>query len=105
LAPQLAAPASAQALSGSCPTGTLVQVPALPVSAHDWQVPVQLDVQQTPCWQNPDAQSPAPAQLVPSAPPLQLPGMQQIVPLQLKPAAQSASLAQLVLQSPPLPQT
>jgi hypothetical protein len=32
---------------------------------------VQLDAQQTPCWQNPDAQSPAPLQVVPSAPPAQ----------------------------------
>lgn len=68
-------------------------------------MPVQLEAQQTPCWQNPDAQSPAPLQVVPSAPPAQWPGMQQIVPLQLAPEAQSASVAQLVLQSPPAPQT
>jgi len=66
---------------------------------------VQPEAQQTPCWQNPDAQSPAPLQVVPSAPPAQCPGMQQIVPLQLAPEVQSASVAQLVLQSPPLPQT
>jgi hypothetical protein len=35
LLPQVAAPASAQAESGSWPAGTLVQVPALPVSAQD----------------------------------------------------------------------
>jgi hypothetical protein len=83
----------------------LVQVPALPASAHDWQFPEQLDAQQTPCWQKPDAQSPWPAQVVPSAPPAQCPGMQQIVPLQLAPEAQSASVAQLVLQPPFVPQT
>jgi hypothetical protein len=66
---------------------------------------VQLEAQQTPCWQNPDAQSPAPLQVVPSALPAQWPGRQQIVPLQLAPEAQSASVAQLVLQSPPVPQT
>jgi len=35
LVPQRAAPASAQAESESWPLGTLVQVPALPVSAQD----------------------------------------------------------------------
>jgi hypothetical protein len=80
---QVVAPASAHWASGSWLAGTLVQVPALFVSAHDWQVPVQLEAQQTPCWQSPDAQSPAPAQVVPSAPPAQWPGTQQIVPLQL----------------------
>jgi hypothetical protein len=68
-------------------------------------VPVQLEAQQTPCWQNPDAQSPGPVQVAPSAPPAQLPGMQQMVPLQVVPEAQSASLAQLVLQSPFVSQT
>jgi hypothetical protein len=51
--PQPLAPVSAHWFSGSAPAGTLVQVPALPVSAHDWQFPAQLDAQQTPCWQNP----------------------------------------------------
>jgi hypothetical protein len=102
--PQPVAPASLHWLSGSAPAGTLVQVPPLPESAHDWQFPVQLDAQQTPCWQSPDAQSPGPAQVVPSAPPEQWPGMQQIVPVQVYPEAQSALVAQLVLQSPLVPQ-
>jgi hypothetical protein len=34
-----------------------VQVPRLPGSAHDRQVPVQLLRQQTPCWQSPEPQS------------------------------------------------
>ena len=37
--------------------GTIVHVPALPASAHDWQVPVQLLRQHTSCWQRPDAHS------------------------------------------------
>jgi hypothetical protein len=81
--PHPLAPVSAHWLSGSAPAGTSVQVPALPARAHDWQLPVQLDAQQTPCWQNPEAQSPGPAQPVPSAPPAQWPGMQQMVPVQV----------------------
>jgi hypothetical protein len=47
--PQLVAPASVQALSGSVPVGMLVQVPSVPVNAHEAQVPEQLEAQQTPC--------------------------------------------------------
>jgi hypothetical protein len=47
--PQVEAPASVQALSGSVPAAMFVQVPAVPVSAHEAQVPEQLDAQQTPC--------------------------------------------------------
>lgn len=103
--PQVAAPASAHWASGSWPAGTLVQAPALPASAHDWQTPVQAEAQQTPCWQAPEAQSPGPVHVVPSAPPAQLPGTQQMVPLQVALPAQSAFVAQLVLQAPLPPQT
>ena len=41
-------------LKGSRPVGTLLQVPVVPASAHDWQVPAQAVAQQTPCWQKPD---------------------------------------------------
>ena len=102
---QLAAPASVHWASGSCPAGTLVQVPALAASAHVWQVPVQLVAQQTPCWQKPEAQSPAAVQVAPSAAPPQPAPVQQIDPLQVYPEAQSVLLAQVVLQSPPVPQT
>jgi hypothetical protein len=41
-------------LAGSVvPVATLVQVPTVPESAHDWQAPVQLLSQQTPCAQKP----------------------------------------------------
>ena len=50
---------------GSCPAGTFVQVPADPASAHDWQVPVHAVWQQMPCWQKPDMQSLAAAQVAP----------------------------------------
>ncbi len=50
--PQLAAPASVHWLSGSVPTGTFVQVPAVAVlRLHDWQVASQPVLQQTPCSQ------------------------------------------------------
>jgi len=34
-----------------------VQVPRLPASAHERHVPVQLELQQTPCWHCPEAHS------------------------------------------------
>jgi hypothetical protein len=82
----------------------LAQVPGL-ARAHDWQVPVQLVAQQTPCWQKPEAQSVAAAHDVPSALPPHPAPVQQIEPLQVYPVAQSAFVAQVVLQSPPVPQT
>jgi len=57
LLPQLVAPASVHWASGSCPDGTLVQVPMLLVSAQDWQVPVQAVLQQYPCAQKLELQS------------------------------------------------
>ena len=52
------------------------QVPALPPSAHDWQVPVQALVQQTFCWQKPEAHSAAVAQVVPGVLSTQAPVLQ-----------------------------
>ena len=60
--PQVAAVASVQELSGSVPAGMLVQVPRVAVSAHEAQVPEQVEAQQTPCWQRPEAQVPAAVQ-------------------------------------------
>ena len=73
--------------------GTLVHVPAEPDSAHDWQVPVHAVWQHTPCWQKPEAQSLATAQVAPTgffvhAPPTQTLG-----------ATQSASAVHDVLQA------
>jgi hypothetical protein len=52
--PQLATPWSRHAPVGSVPpAGTAAQVPGLPGSAHDWQLPVQAVPQQTPCSQWP----------------------------------------------------
>jgi hypothetical protein len=48
---QLGASWSAHWASGSCPAGTLMHVPALPVIAQDLQLPVQVVAQQTPCAQ------------------------------------------------------
>jgi hypothetical protein len=44
-------------LSGSVPAGMTLHVPALPESAHDWQVPVQAVAQQVDWLQFPEAQS------------------------------------------------
>jgi len=83
---------------GSCPTGTSVQVPALPDSAHDRQVPLQLEAQQTPCWQSPDAHSVPAAQVRPSG------FFEQTPALQMLGATQSELPEQRVRQSPFVPQ-
>jgi hypothetical protein len=60
--PQLATPSSGHSLRGSAPTGTLVHVPTLPSTAHDWQSPEQSERQQTPSEQKPLLQSAADVQ-------------------------------------------
>lgn len=53
--PQLAAPWSLQRPAGSlAPVGTVVHLPIVPVSPHDWQAPPHALSQQKPCAQNPD---------------------------------------------------
>ena len=74
--PQAAAPLSVHWFSGSWPAGTFMQVPTVPVSAHDWQVPAQAALQQKPCAQNPEAHSVPAAQLVPIDFLPQLPALQ-----------------------------
>ena len=90
--PQVAAVASAQALRGSVPAVMLVQVPRVPASAHDAQVPEQVEAQQTPCWHSPDAQDPATVQEWPSGASVQVPALQMLG------AVQSASTVQVILQ-------
>jgi len=53
--------------SGSVPMGAGLQMPALPASLHETQVPVQAVVQQTPSVQNPLAHEAALVQAVPLA--------------------------------------
>jgi hypothetical protein len=54
LVPQLAAPMSLHIPDGSTfPVATLVHVPSVPASAHDWQAPLHALSQQKPCAQNP----------------------------------------------------
>jgi hypothetical protein len=75
-----------------------MQVPALPVIAHDMQLPVQVVAQQTPCAQWPDLQSPSAPQLAPGGLGPQLPFTQKL------PVVQSASAEQVVLHVPVVPQ-
>jgi hypothetical protein len=96
---QLGASWSAHCASGSCPAGTLMQVPALPVIAHDMQLPVQVVAQQTLFAQWPDLQSPSAAQVAPGGLGPQLP-LTQKLPLPV----QSASAEQVVLHDPVVPQ-
>jgi hypothetical protein len=91
---QLGAPRSLQWLCGSWLSGTLVHVPALPASAHDWQAPVQALPQHTPCAQNPDTHSAAAAQALPVV------FFTQLVPMHVKGAVQSAVVAHDVLHTP-----
>jgi hypothetical protein len=90
--PQLEAPWSAQWASGSCPAGTVEQVPLVPVSAQDMQVAVQAVWQQTPCAQIPLRQSGPAAHAAPSGSFPQLP-LPHTLPLE-----QSALVAQVVRQ-------
>lgn len=83
---------------GAEPEGTGVQVPALPPRAHDMQVPVQALVQQTPCWQRPDAHSEALEQVFPGVLSAQAPELQTLG------ETQSASTVHVVLQVVALPQ-
>ena len=85
--------------SGSWPAATSVQVPAVPESAHDRQLPVQAEMQQAPCSQKPLAHSVAAAQVAP------LGFFEQVVPLQTLGETQSAVVAQLVRQLPLAPHT
>jgi hypothetical protein len=65
--PQLVTPSSGHSLCGSAPTGTLVHVPTLPSTAHDWQSPEQSERQQTPSEQKPLLQSIASVQEPPAS--------------------------------------
>lgn len=95
--PQLAPPLSTQAAAGSgAPVATAVQVPAVPVSAHETQEPVQAVAQQTPCAQLPDRHSP----LVEQAAPVGLRPHEALV--QTFPVEQLASVLQLEKQRVPL---
>jgi hypothetical protein len=61
---------------GAAPAKIGEQVPALPERAHDMQVPVQALLQQTPCWQKPEAHSAAVVQAVPGVFRVQTPELQ-----------------------------
>jgi hypothetical protein len=72
-------------------------VPGLPASAHDRHVPVQLELQQTPCWHSPEAHSPPLAQAVPST------FLAHCPPMQTLGATQSPSDAQVARHVPFVP--
>ena len=87
-------PWSAHSLFASCPAGTDAQVPAVPVSAHDTQVPVHAVEQQTPCAQKLCVHWLAVVQGWPSA------SLPQLMLTQLLGATQSvAALVQVVLHA------
>lgn len=90
--PQVAAPRSVHWPSGSAPAGTDAHVPAVPISAHDTQVPAHAVAQQTLCVQLLWAHWFAIAQGWPSASLPQLPLTQLLV------ATQSALVVQVILQ-------
>jgi hypothetical protein len=61
---------------GAVAAGIGEQVPRLPLTAHDMQVPAQALVQQTPCWQKPLAHSAPVVQAVPGGLRVQTPALQ-----------------------------
>jgi hypothetical protein len=53
--PQVSWPMSLQTPAGSAlSVGTFVQAPTVPMSAHDWQDPLHVELQHTPCAQKVD---------------------------------------------------
>jgi len=93
--PQLVAPWSAHWLSGSWPAGTVEQVPPVPDSAQDMQLPRQAVWQHTPCSQKLLAHSLAAAQAPPRGFFPQLPVVHTL------PVVQSAPVEQLARQLDP----
>ena len=85
-------------LKGSAPAATEAQVPTVPVSAHERQIPTQAVAQQTPCSQNPELHSVAPPQVAPIGFLPQLPEMQVFG------FVHSAVVPQVMRQVPPVPQ-
>ncbi len=96
--PQVEAPWSLHWSNGSAPAATDAQVPTVPVSAQDLQMPAQAVAQQTPCSQKPALHSPAPPHVAPIGFLPQLPARQVFGLVQSEPDAQ------VVLQAP-VPQT
>jgi hypothetical protein len=94
--PQANAPPSVHWVGGlgAWPEGTLVQVPRLPASAQDWQVPVHALAQQKPCAQKPELHSVAVPHVAPSG------FFEHVPPLQTFGETQSVSAVQVVLQVP-----
>jgi len=90
--PQVAAVPSAQWPWRSIPSGTLRQVPSLPATAHDLQVPLHAVVQHLPCAQNVELHSSLAPQLAPGG------FLPQLLLTQLLGATQSASDAHVVRQ-------
>jgi hypothetical protein len=88
--PQFMAPPSVHWFSGSWPAATSEQVPRLPASAHERQVPVHELEQQTPCWQKLEPHSAPAAHAAPSS------FFEQTPLLQTYPAAQSAAAVHVV---------
>ena len=86
-------------LRGSWPAATAEQVPGVPASAHDRQVPVHAVPQHTPCSQNPELHSPAAPQVAPIG------FLPQLLVMQVLGALQSVLPPQVVRQVPPVPQT
>ena len=79
---------------GACPAAMGEQVPAVPVRAHDMQVPAQALLQQTPWAQNPDAQAVPAVQRAPGG------SLPQLLLTQELGETQSVFFEQVVMQAP-----
>ncbi len=89
--PQLVGAMIGQAAS-TVPAGTGAQVPSLPLTPHDWQLPHAATAQQKPSVQWPLAHAPSLVQAVPPAS-----SVLHVPPWQTDGAVQSASAMQVVL--------
>jgi hypothetical protein len=100
LVPQPLLPVSVHwvATVGAAAAGTGEQVPLVPATAQDMQGAVQVLLQQTPCWQKPEAHSAAVLQVVPGVLSVQTPALQTYG------ETQSVLAVQVVLQAMALPQ-
>src|SRR4029079_17542386 len=76
--PHVSEPLSAHWPRGSIPVGTIEQMPWVPASPHDLQMPLHSVLQQVPCSQKPELHSAAAVQAPPTGFLPQLVAMQEL---------------------------
>lgn len=95
--PQVVGPLSAHWPNGSCPAGTIEQMPCVPASPHERQTPSHAVLQHVPCWHIPELHSAAAVQAPPSG------FFPQLVAMHVLGAAHSSSFEHTIWQMPLVP--